>query len=461
MPRFAQAPGRNPTPANAPTGAFQRSLALATRQAGLPVRLITLVLLSQIFADAPDSSIFRTIHLDRFFFLVLLVTLFSTRSIAKSEQHAKQSQTVTYVMALFSFVLTLSWLITGSDFGTGKYRWLVTLYNFSYCPLVMYLIVKKTRYSREVTGSLLRAMAGIGAYLVLTGIFEHYRISFLVWPQYILNSGTGDQRGRMQGPFGNSAHMGEWVLIAFVCASLLVFLGKGKSWLSSNTLRLLMVGGIYFTETRSIWLDFAVVLGMSLLFASTEWRKQSRTILILISIGFVLGIGSKFSIGEGTLFSKRTETVDYRLANIQVALRMGMNHFLMGNGYGTFNSQWQNYFGSGEEGLVHDLSSGNESTYLGLFAETGIIGLLLYVLVLLFAIKKCISVWKLRPKSEDFERSFIIATISLFVAVLLQGLFGDLRFALATNTVVFLFLGIVMSMENAGPITDAAEGALQ
>jgi O-antigen ligase len=151
-------------------------------------------------------------------------------------------------------------------------------------------------------------------------------------------------------------------------------------------------------------------------------------------------------MGGDTLFSRRSGTVDYRNVNMAVAYRIGMDHFLFGAGYGSFAKLWRNYFQEGDAELIRDLTSGNESTYYGLFAETGLIGLLLYLAMVAFLFKTLVSIWMRLSPAMDFERDFVLTSVALLVIALIHGYFGDLRFSLATNTIVFLFAGISVSI---------------
>ncbi len=415
----------------------------------LPVKLIAVTLLAQLFADAPKDSIFRlmpTAPHRVFFLLLLLAWAFRPSNSHDKSSDRRSGKTELYLMMVYGVILTFSWAITGIDFQNDDNRWFATLYAFNFCPLGMYLVVRGTKYSRAALVALLRAMIGIGVYITVSGLCQHYKINFLVWPRYMLEY-IGDQRERLQGPLGNSAHMGEWLIVTFICVSLAEEFRKTKSTLLTNLFKLALMACIYLTETRSIWVDFGIVLTITLVFAGAKWRKQSMFVIVMLLLGFVLGVGSKFSLGEGTIFSKRSETLDYRAANFEVGMKIGMSNFLFGAGYGSFSREWRKYFGGEELESVRDLNSGNENTYIGLFSEVGIVGLLLYVSLLVRAFIRCLSIRARLRSEQEFERQFVLMTMALFLMAFFQGWFGDLRFALAFNTILFLFFGIVVSMD--------------
>jgi len=451
--------GRNPAGENdaapfetAPASPGPRFMVVAKPDSALPVKLLAVTLFTQLFTDAPASySYFRL--LPRFIFALVLFTAISRRSNAPADSR-RVSRSPSVFMILFASICTISWILGGNDFGAVvPFRWLITLYNLIFFPYVTYFLVKKTKYDRGVLVTLLKFIALVGVYLTINGYFEHYVIGSLVFPKYILDRHFGDQGNRLQGPFANSNHMGHWMILMFVVMGLLGQVRKrpvGPMW---QLFRLMVVGAIYFSETRAIWLEFAAILIITLSLGGQKYRRQAVAVLVLIAIGFVAGVGSKFSLGEGTLFSKRSNTVDYREVNARVAYRIGMDNFLFGAGYGSFAKKWRSYFLESDKAMVRDLTSGNESTYYGLFAETGIIGLLLYFSMLGCLLKALISIWRRLSPAMDFERDFVLTSIALVLMAVIHGWFGDLRFSLATNTMVFMFAGIAVSI-GEGNIAD-------
>jgi O-antigen ligase len=413
----------------------------------LPVTLIGFLLLSQVFdyraLDFPASKLVFTVTPDRLLFAILFICFGSRFLSGRSANNGE-----VYIMALFGLLCTASWASTGADFGAERYRWLATLFNLIYLPAGMYLIAKNTPYDRTILKRLLVIIVGIGSYLCFTGVFEHYQVRGLVWPQYILDPGVGIQFGRVRGPLASSVGMGEWVIATFIFASLLSHYVTGYARWYLRALVEIAVVVIYFTNTRGVWLSFTaiVVVGICL---GGKMRSWLLGIVAIVMVAFLVGVGSKFAFGQKTLFSKRDETVNYRLANYRTDYKMGMDNLLTGIGYGSFKDEWPKYFGPEERKLVKDLTDGNHNTYLGLFAETGVFGLLLYVLMLLSLAGKCLSAFRNRQRGEDFEKNFAVAALGLVVVTMIEAFFGDQRFDPSLNVMVFLCVGVVASMPQA------------
>jgi hypothetical protein len=441
--------------AAAGNGVAQRSFEIPTSSTdaqALPVKLIALILASQIFDynswDFPASKLVFTVTPDRFF-LVLLFLVVGARFLSGRFRLRSAGGGEVYIMGLFGALCTMSWIFTGLDFGTVRYRWLTTLFNLIYFPFGVYLIAKNTLYKRPSTISLLWAIVGIGTYLAITGVCEHFRVNWLVWPKYILDPTIGIQFGRVRGPFASSVAMGEWLIITFIGASLLLQFTSGVSGWYLRGLTGLAIIVIYFTNTREVWLSFAAVVVIGICFGS-GLRARLLSVVLIVLMAFLIGIGSKFSAGQKTLFSRRQETVNYRLANYQTDYKMGMNNFFFGVGYGNFKYEWRKYFGPEERQLVKDLTDGNHNTYLGLFAETGIFGLLLYVSLLLYLGGKCIASWWQLPAEADFEKNFAVTSLGLVAVMMIEAVFSDQRFDPILNVILFLCVGVAASMRISG-----------
>jgi O-antigen ligase len=440
---------------DAPDGLRRQAATTAARSAAdtaLPVKLISCILVAQLFdyknLGFPLSKAIFTVTPDRLLFSYLFLAYFFAFMSGRFKRRFTGAGEVR-VMCLLGLHCTLSWLIAGPEVGPTGNRWLTSLFNLIYFPLGLYLIVKNTEYKRETVVRLLRVMAVIGIYLGVTGLAEHSGIGMLVWPKYILDPGVGIQFGRVRGPFGSSVAMGEWLIVVFVSASLLMQVSKGVTKALLWLLILVAIVGIYFTDTRGVWLSFAAVVLVSAVFGG-RLAKQSLGIVLLVLCGFLFGVGSKFSYGNATLFEKRQETINYRLANYQTAYKMGMANFVTGVGYGNFVNRWREYFGDEERQLISELTDGNHNTYLGLFAETGIIGITLYVSLLVSLMIRCLLIWRRLKPEDTFERSVVVSTLGLVVVITIEGIFGDQRFDPNFNTLLFLFLGIAASMSAKG-----------
>jgi len=418
----------------------------------LPAGLISALLFFQLFDYRALESfqflrVLVTVTPDRLVFLIICSMFFW--SWAKGRVRLSFYSGIEVCMFLIAVLCTVSWIIARPDANLLAFKWLTTLYNFIFLPFGLYLVAKNSSYHRVNATIVLRTIVWIGVYLSLTAAFEHYEMDTFIWPKYIIDPTVGVQWGRSRGPFVGANPMGEWLIVVFMATCLLMESARAP-WkkLFLQTLVPLTVAGIYFTDTRGVWVSFAAVL----VIASVRGDKlgvQSRLVVCLILIAFIFGVGSKFSLGETTLFSRRQMTVDYRLSNFETAINMGLANPLTGVGYGNFKVTWDKYFGEEERRLTHDLTDGNHNTYLGLFAELGFPGLLLYLTLLACLARECLSVRRYLGWKDDFERHFSIVALGVLTVSMIEAVTGDLRFYPTLNTLTFLFLGITASIRRA------------
>jgi O-antigen ligase len=408
----------------------------------LPAALVALFLFSQLF-DYHALGL-STVTPDKVLFFFICV-LFGYAALTHQLRPIRWSGTEV-CMLLFAILCTVSYVVTNPDAGAEHYKWLTTLFNLIVYPFGLYLFAKKTRYNATNTLCLLRAIVCIGVYLAFTASFEHFGIRALVFPKYILDPHVGIQFGRSRGPMVGSNPMGEWLVAVYLATCMVMPFARTFSKILLQGLILLTVIGVYFTLTRGVWLSFAVAVVLTSTMGG-KFGTQSRIIMILLIVAFFAGAGSKFSSGGETLFSRRQNTIEYRMSNNETTFNMGMANPLTGVGYGNFKQTWRKYFGSKERELTKDLTDGNHNTYLGLFADMGFPGLLSFVALYGYLLKECIRIRRSLNAGDQLERNVALSAIALVAITLWEGISGDMRFNPTLNALTFLFLGITASMK--------------
>jgi O-antigen ligase len=352
---------------------------------------------------------------------------------------------IEYFMILYAVDSTISYAFSGSDTNLEKFRWLSTLFTLAYQPFVTFYIARRRPYDRSEVKKLLNGMTLLGLYLGLTGLFEHWEISSLVFPKYILDPRVGAQFGRARGPFAASVTNGGVLIVIFLVATSVWSTVSGLKRYFYLFVMLSVALTIYFTDTRGIWVAFA---GIILLLACTRssMRKVGLSVVMAGVLVYFSGVFSKFSLYEDTLFARRNQTVDYRYANYETELNMFRLNPVFGIGYGNFNKEWRNYF-THDYADVRELNDGNNTTLLCILGEMGLVGICLYMPILGYAVFICVSAYRrLTGEEWAFERRFVIVTAGSLLAFLIMGVTTDLRFHEFFNVALFLFLGIVSSL---------------
>jgi O-antigen ligase len=407
----------------------------------LPSALIAAFLFLQMFDyHALGMS---TVTPDRILFFVIAGMF--TFALRKGQTHSLSLSGLEWSMILFGTLCTVSYIIHNPDAGGEHLKWLTTLFNLIVCPFGVYIIAKHTRYDAGRVLWLVQAIALIGVYLAFTAIFEHYRIDALVFPKYIVDPHVGIQFGRARGPMVGSNPMGEWLALVYLAICMYIPHAKTSWKILLQGLILVVIIGIYFTLTRGAWISFAIAAVATAIWGG-KYGRPSRAIAIVVLLAFFSGVGSKFSFSGDTLFSRRQNTIDYRLSNNETTYKMGMANFLTGVGYGKFGSNWQKYFDSRQAELTKDLTDGNHNIYLGLFADLGFPGVVLYVTMFGFMLRECIRTFRRLDRSLEFEKTVVLSSIAMIVILLWEGMSGDMRFNPTLNTTTFLLVGIASSI---------------
>src|SRR5712692_238793 len=269
----------------------------------------------------PDLSINCGLRLspDRLLFLVILVMFL------KSVRKRARLDLIEWCIILFTLISTASWIVRGADADGSKLRWLTTLFQLTYFPFTIYYVAKHGQYSVDDVKKLLNWLLAIQTYLVINGAFEHYRIDALVWPKYILDENIGDQWERLRGPFINSSFLGAALVLTFAATSVMAIYARGiRKWFLHCILLLTGIC-VYFTYTRTVWIGFFATL-IIFLITRTDLKRVAGTVLCAILLAFLVGVGSKLSLSNSTLFARRQNTVDYRIANISLAYKVFLAH---------------------------------------------------------------------------------------------------------------------------------------
>ena len=415
-------------------------------------RLVTIACIWFVLLCFRHEELGWTFHLgvtmtpDRACFL-LLVGTFVAQVLGGRKRIARPGFTGV-CMLMFAGVCFSSYVIHDSDAEspTGL-RWLTTLVNMVVYPFVAYFVFKSTPYDAANLKRMLNWVTALGAYLALTAVFEHYEMTPLVWPQYIMDPRVGIQWGRARGPFVSAIELGPILILAFLVITARSLHSSGPSRLVLIALSVISLAAIYFTYTRSVWLGLMGSLVLSAVF-SRGFRRISLPVMGLLLLVFLVGIAGKLSISSGTLFSRRQNTIDYRLLNYEIAFLVFQQHPLFGVGYGKFagTDELREFHEKLRSGSGAVLDDGNHNTFLGLLAETGLAGFSTYLLTLFGVGAISLGTLKRLKRANRLEREVAVLAVCLLFLFFLIGQTGDLRFHVAVHGMAFSIFGIIAAM---------------
>ena len=392
----------------------------------------------------PVLELGLTVTPDRLVFIIILV--FAIWKLTCGELQFPGLGKVGCYMLLFTLICTVSSFVLGAGSHVLYY-----LFDFIYNPFTIFVLAKSIPHSHKKLESLSFAFLAVGAYLAINGAFEHFGPHTLVWPKYILDPHVGIQFERTRGSFASSEALGMALIMSFLFYAFYSTRVKGKKLYWAYLMMLVTAGVIYTANQRSAWVSFGLCLAI-LAIAKTEMKQVARVFIGFVLLGFFLGVGTHLSFWETrTLFSQRQETVSYRQANDLATLAMGMANPIFGIGFGNFKSAWPKYFRpiEGSEIEIRDLTDGNHNTFLGLFAEIGLVGFVPYLMIFCHMFRVGLRVY---GREEGLAREFSLVFLLVMISYLVGANFSDYRSGRFHNTVLFLLFGAVAGIDVQGAI---------
>ena len=282
------------------------------------------------------------------------------------------------VAALTILWMALSWTSTGSLTDPLK---AFALLDRVIVPLAMFplgALIFATDHRREL---LLRTSALMAIYLGFTGLFEYLRIGALVFPGYIMENLNPSTDIRAGGPYLFPEPLGLVCALAIFLSGLLVRTSASRLW------RIIGMLGIFFglvgsvvAMVRSVWLAL-IVAGLVVCLIVPRIRRRLPVLLIAAAVVVTI-IVFVFPDFRDVLINRiTTERSVYDRQNTNVAaLRVIQEYPLFGIGWGEFVHQNVDWVRQADTYPVTTITIEIHNVFLSRAAETGVPGLLLWLL---------------------------------------------------------------------------------
>ncbi|NNH70795.1 O-antigen ligase family protein [Nocardia uniformis] len=309
-------------------------------------------------------------------------------------------------------------------------------------PFATYLISRMIFGTRASLRYLITTLLVCSTYSAWVSIMQFHGPQALVWPKYIVADPAWTDRavGLPNQPEVN----GLILIVGYVLALVLIGTERRPRWqqVGLGVIAAACAYSAYLTYTRSIWLDFAVVvlLGIAL-------GRGYRTGFVMTAIGAVAAIAVNWSAfmspdrSAGGVTSTN-EVYDRLNANATAFWAFlekpwsgwGLGRFVSVNTY--HHRQW-----SPDTPWSRGLGIPAHETELGILAELGIIGLLLWLTVLILLARRLIIAFVRLPADGIMGRPIAFIAGTAFLSLVLGGVFVDLRLFDYPSTMVFALVG--------------------
>jgi O-antigen ligase len=210
----------------------------------------------------------------------------------------------------------------------------------------------------------------------MTALASMAHLDLLVFPKFILDPGIGTHFLRARGPFLQAVANGV-ALNALGLIALDAFGRKRLPLILALPLLSTLPIAIVATETRSVWLSFALSIALLLV-----WTPSARIRMVCAAFVVAGGLGLALFIAGSSPEDARErlldgETVDFRMAAYDAGWEMFVERPVLGWG----SSRIQTELADRIRGFHGDVFAVH-NTYFEILLEYGIVGFLLYAWVL-------------------------------------------------------------------------------
>ncbi|MFH1420129.1 MAG: O-antigen ligase family protein [Planctomycetota bacterium] len=269
----------------------------------------------------------------------------------------------------------------------------------------------------------------LSAYLTFTGWCERFGVTSLIVPGFIADPHVGIHWGRVRGPFVMSAAMGLALVYCFF-NNLVLARNAGRFGWMLHAINGLMLPVLFWTKTRSVWLSFVLC---SLIWTVYSRRHTTRvvSVCVLLSVAMLIGVVNM----DNFLSSDRAkggltdmEPLLLRIGLAQMTWEILNEHPLVGVGFGHFRDYAPAYardpsspfYAFGSSALEHN-------NLLSIVAETGLLGLALYLAMIVFLLRYSIRLYrKLSTSGTGFiNRDLLVLYWILTMAYFIDGTFRE------------------------------------
>ncbi|MET0558990.1 MAG: O-antigen ligase family protein [Solirubrobacterales bacterium] len=292
-------------------------------------------------------------------------------------------------------------------------------------PYLLFLIAPAVFHGRREREMLLITLLGLGAYLGLTAIFEIVGPRSLVFPRYIVTSDSITPGVlRAGGPFQSAVAEGCATYVCAVAAAIAFnqWQGQRRRWLAAAA-GLAALAGCFLTLERGVWLA-ALLASVVVALGTRTGRRLLVPALVAgaLLLGGALAVSSTLSSSAGDRANDQRSVWD-RETQIGAGLRMVEAKPLLGFGWNRYAADSGDYFRQPFDYPMSGYLPGTligtaevpqplHSTYLAYAVELGLLGALLWLASLLWAVGEGIFA---RGPTEMRAWKLGLAAVALFV----------------------------------------------
>jgi O-antigen ligase len=397
------------------------------------------------------------ITIERALFAVILAILLVDLTVGRLG--AAKNRNIEYLMLTFLVICVVSMIFFGfrQVLPGWPQPWFLFITGYL-IPFLAFIFVKYRFRNDDDARVLFGTLFCFGIYLCSIAFFEFEGLKSWIYPRFIIDPTIELHLDRARGPFLNSAFNGAAMNLSFLAGVALLSNRRRIPKMAMCLLLLTFFPAIFFTQTRSAYLIFSVVVLGLLFFYQThlpKWKLFSIPVAFL-AIFAVVNIPKVVSNERRTGGVYQVEEVKIRYALIEKSLSLIADYPLVGVGLGQFiPASVTKYRGrvSFPEGATPDTQHNH---ILGLMVELGLVGASFYISVILLFFKRVLQLRAVAATSETMDPNLPLILFLGGMVFIINGLFVEPSYSLFLNAAFFSFLGLADGLVNRHIYTSGA-----
>ena len=349
------------------------------------------------------------------------------------------------LMVLSTF--TADWRANGSEPATR-------LAIYYLMPLGIYWVARQSKLTPRSVPAILGCLAAFGVYLAVTAIAETYQAWWLVFPKYIQTTTTDSKLefiGRGRGPLLNPIGTGMLLTLCLIGALMWWPHLKRPGRLLLVILSTLFCVAIYCTLTRSAWLGGMLALSIVLVLSiPRSWR------IPVLGGGLLAAALLAATQWQNLMAFKRdrdltarqtAESVHLRPILMVVGWKMFLDRPLLGCGFSQYPKESAAYFSDRSSSLPLEKGRGYipHNVLLSLLAETGLVGLGLFLMLVSLWGRDAWRLWRL-GSAPLWARQQGLLFLAVLAVYFTNGTFHDMSVVPMAHMTLFFLAGVTAGL---------------
>jgi O-antigen ligase len=327
---------------------------------------------------------------------------------------------------IFAIILVLYLLISvllGSNYLYGQMSFDVhdsrvqDWKNFCLLPLIFFIVLNNTHTKKDVWFL-------VGAMCLAMAVMDYYTINQVRWYSSLESRYKITATFQFLGPNEVAAFFNEYTIILM---SLFFVMKRSRMKIMLGILILLNLYSLVFTYSRGAYGGLAI--GMFILFALKNRKLLIPLVLVAMFWQVILPEKAIERIqGTTNQYGQLDESSQRRLNIWQQAMGLFQQNPVLGIGYGVFRN------------LGLDLGD-THNIYVKILTEQGVVGLLIFLLVLFCFLREGYVLYK--KGEEDLDKALGLGLFICIFILIFNNFFGDRWSYMEPNAYLWIFAGLV------------------